>query len=70
MVEDTLQLIANASELPENLIVIASDRSKVIQFVTVMAQNMLTAAARTGYEFPVSMLEFSYGNLKLSKSVS
>ena len=62
-----MHLIANASELPENLPFLISSKSQVMNFAVSIAQKLLTSAARTGKQFPVNMLEFSFGNLKLAK---
>jgi len=56
LMENTMLLIANATELQENQYPLIEQSNPMMRLIVMLAQQLLTHVARSGEELPLSML--------------
>ena len=68
LVELTMQLVANVTELAENHPVLLTRSDNLLDQIVKIAQQLLTFVEEQGTDY-IDMMDLSFGNLQLGKSV-
>jgi hypothetical protein len=68
-VESTLKLVANVTELAENLPVLLSQKSLMINQILEISQQFINYKNEMEFEI-LDMMDLTFGNLAIGKSIS